>query len=73
MKNDVTPSPKPDNHSDTYESIKKHHNKNDSTSENKNTLPQTGDDEGLSIITMIYGLLIILGTVLMIIFKRKRQ
>ena len=68
-KNNVTPSPKPDDHSDTPESSKK----NDSTSENKNTLPQTGDNERLSMIGMISGILLILGTIVMILVKRKRQ
>ena len=73
MKNNVTPSPKPDDHSDTPESSKDNGNKNASTSENKNTLPQTGENEGLSIIGMISGLLLILGTTVLIIFKRKKQ
>ncbi|WP_282799172.1 MucBP domain-containing protein [Lactococcus lactis] len=72
-KNNVTPSPKPDDHSDTPANSKDNSNKNDSTSENKNTLPQTGDNEGLSMIGMISGLFLILGTIVMIILKRKRQ
>ncbi|QNL92967.1 MucBP domain-containing protein [Lactococcus lactis] len=72
-KNNVTPNPKPDDHSDTPESSKDNGNKNDSTSENKNTLPQTGDNEGLSMIGMISGIFLILGTIVMILVKRKRQ
>ena len=72
-KNNVTPSPKPDDHSDIPESIKDNGNKNDSTSENKNILPQTGDNEGLSMIGMISGLFLIFGTIVVILFKRKRQ
>ncbi|WP_406834977.1 MucBP domain-containing protein [Lactococcus lactis] len=73
MKNNVTPSPKPDDHSDTPESSKGNGNKNDSTSENKSTLPQTGDNDGLSMIEMISGLFLVFGTIVMILFKRKRQ
>ncbi|WP_226319383.1 MucBP domain-containing protein [Lactococcus lactis] len=72
-KNNVTPSPKPDDHSDIPESIKDNGNKNESTSENKNILPQTGDNEGLSMIGMISGLFLIFGTIVVILFKRKRQ
>ncbi|MDG4983871.1 BspA family leucine-rich repeat surface protein [Lactococcus lactis] len=72
-KNKVTPSPKPDDHADTPDSSKDNGKKHDSTSENKNTLPQTGDNEGLSMIGMISGLFLIIGTSLMILFKRKRQ
>ena len=74
-KNNVTPSPKLDDHSDIPESIKDNGNgnKNDSTSENKNILPQTGDNEGLSMIGMISGLFLIFGTIVVILFKRKRQ
>jgi len=72
-KNNVTPSPKPDDHSNTPESSKDNSNKNDSNTEEVSTLPQTGDNEGLSMIGMVSGLLLILGTTLMIIFKRKRQ
>jgi len=72
-KNNVTPSPKPDDYSETPESSKDNGKQHDSTSENKNTLPQTGDNEGLSMIGMIFGLLFILGTTIMIIFKRERQ
>ncbi|WP_406834672.1 MucBP domain-containing protein [Lactococcus lactis] len=72
-KNNVMPSPKPDGHSDTPESSKNKGNKNDSTSENKNILPQTGDNEGLSIIGMISGIFLILATIVMIVLKRKRQ
>lgn len=72
-KNNVTPSPKPDEHSDIPESSKDNDNKNDSTSENKDTLPQTGDNEGLSIIGMVSGLLLMFGTSTFIIFKRKKQ
>ncbi|MCT0017712.1 LPXTG cell wall anchor domain-containing protein [Lactococcus lactis subsp. lactis] len=74
-KNNVTPSPKTDDHSDIPESIKDNGNgnKNDSTSENKNILPQTGDNEGLSMIGMISGLFLIFGTIVVILFKRKRQ
>jgi len=72
-KNNVTPSPKPDDHSDTPESSKDNGNKNASTSENKSKLPQTGDNEELSMIAMISGILLILGTIVMILVKRKRQ
>ncbi|WP_394530388.1 MucBP domain-containing protein [Lactococcus lactis subsp. lactis] len=74
-KNNVTPSPKPDDYSDIPESIKNNRNgnKNESTSENKNILPQTGDNEGLSMIGMISGLFLIFGTIVVILFKRKRQ
>ncbi|MDG4990967.1 MucBP domain-containing protein, partial [Lactococcus lactis] len=72
-KNNVTPSPKPNDHSDAPESSKGNGNKNVSTSEKKNTLPQTGDSEGLSMIGMISGLFLILGTIVMILVKRKRQ
>ncbi|MGV8956423.1 MucBP domain-containing protein [Lactococcus lactis] len=74
-KNNVTPSPKPGDHSDIPESIKdkRNGNKNESTSENKNILPQTGDNEGLSMIGMISGLFLIFGTIVVILFKRKRQ
>ncbi|MCT1193543.1 LPXTG cell wall anchor domain-containing protein, partial [Lactococcus lactis] len=72
-KNNVTPSPKPNDHSDTPESSKGNGNKNVSTSEKKNTLPQTGDSEGLSMIGMISGLFLMFGTIVMILFKRKRQ
>lgn len=56
----VHPSSKPDDHSDTPESSKVNGKKNDPTSVKKNTLPQTGDNEELSMIGMI-------------LFKRKRQ
>ena len=72
-KNNVTPSPKPNDHSDAPESSKGNGNKNDSTLEKKTILPQTGDNEGLSMIGMISGLFIIFGTIAMILFKRKRQ
>ncbi|NLS47986.1 MucBP domain-containing protein [Lactococcus lactis] len=72
-KNNVTPSPKPNDHSDAPESSKSNGNKNDSTSENKNILPQTGDNEGLSMVGMISGLFLIFGTIVVILFKRKRQ
>ncbi|MCT3091813.1 LPXTG cell wall anchor domain-containing protein [Lactococcus lactis] len=72
-KNNVIPIPKPDNHLDTSESSKDNGKKNDPTSENKNTLPQTGDNEGLSMIGIISGLFLILGTIVMILFKRNRQ
>ncbi|MCW2281964.1 MucBP domain-containing protein [Lactococcus lactis] len=72
-KNNVTPSPKPDDHSDATESSKVKGKKKDSTSENKNTLPQTGDNDGLSMIGMISGLFLVFWTIVMILFKRKRQ
>ncbi|MGL5897113.1 MAG: MucBP domain-containing protein, partial [Lactococcus lactis] len=72
-KNNVTPNPKPDDHSDTHESSKDNGNKNDSNTEDVSTLPQTGENEGLSLIGIISGLLLILVATLMIIFKRKRQ
>ncbi|WP_282799098.1 MucBP domain-containing protein [Lactococcus lactis] len=72
-KNNVTPNPKPDDHSATPESGKDNGNKNTSTSENKNTLPQTGDNEVLSTFGMISGILLILGTIASILVKRKRQ
>ncbi|MFQ6324480.1 MucBP domain-containing protein [Lactococcus garvieae] len=72
-KNNVTPSPKPHDHSDTLESNKGKSNKKDSTSENKNTLPQTGDNEGLSMIGMIFGFLLIFGTSVMIVLKHKNK
>lgn len=73
MKNDVTPSPKPDDHSNTPESSTDNGKKSDSTSENKNTLPQAGDNEGVSTLGMISGLFLFLGTIVMNLFKRKRQ
>ncbi|WP_017865130.1 MucBP domain-containing protein, partial [Lactococcus lactis] len=72
-KNNVTPSTKPNDHSEAPESSKSNGNKNDSTSENKNILPQTGDNEGLSMVGMISGLFLIFGTIVVILFKRKRQ
>lgn len=70
-KNYVTPSPKLDENSATPESSK-YNNKTITASKNKNTLPQTGDDERLSRIVMISGLLLILGTVSVMIFRHKK-
>ena len=72
-KNNVIPNPKPDDHSNTTESSKDTNNQTTSNTEGVSTLPQTGENEALSLIGMISGLLLILGTTLMIIFKRKRQ
>ncbi|MBK5077703.1 MucBP domain-containing protein [Lactococcus lactis] len=68
-KNNVTPSPKPNDHSDAPESSKGNGNKNDSTLEKKTILPQTGDNEGLSMIGMISGLFLIFGTIAMILLS----
>jgi len=73
QKNEIAPTPKPDNHVDTPQSGNNSNNKTDSNTETKNTLPQTGENEGLSIIGMIFGLLIIFGTSIMMIFGYKKQ
>ena len=72
-KNEITQTPKSDNHVDTPQIGNNSNNKTDSNTENKNTLPQTGENEGLSSIGMIYGLLLIFGTSIMMAFRHKKQ
>ncbi|MBK0083332.1 MucBP domain-containing protein, partial [Lactococcus sp. S64] len=69
----VTPTPKPDDRPAIPQSSEGSDNKTDPNFEKKNTLPQTGDDEGLSVIVMITGFLIVLATTVVILFKRKKH
>ncbi|PEF14927.1 cell surface protein, partial [Bacillus cereus] len=64
-KNNVTPSPKPDDHSDIPKSNKDTNNQTKYSTEDVSKLPQTGENESLSLIGMIFGPLLILGTTLM--------
>ena len=60
-KNTINPTPNPEDHSKTNPS-----------DENKAMLPQTGENESASIFGMVTGLFMLIGTSILIIFKRKR-
>ena len=59
-KNTITPTPNP-NPSDEKK-----------PSENKATLPQTGENESVSIFGMVIGIFMLIGTSILLLFKRKR-